>query len=47
MMGENRRQHVAGRAADINNGLEDRKIVSGGNGRRLLVMKADHRLTEQ
>src|SRR5258708_11609116 len=46
MIGKDSRQHVTGRAANVNDGLENRKIISSGDGWRFLVMEAYHRLTE-
>jgi hypothetical protein len=38
MAGEDSREHIAGRTANIDNGIETRKIVSGGDGRGLLAI---------
>src|SRR5438046_601159 len=47
MMGKNAREHVAGSATDVSNGLEGRKIVSSRDGWRFLIMETDHHLAEQ
>src|SRR5215471_20782879 len=47
MTGKDRRQHIPSRPANVDDGVEGRKIVSGSDGWRLLTMKADHCLTEK
>src|SRR6185295_10047059 len=45
--GEDGGQQVSRPTANIDNGIEGRKIVSGGDGGWFLAMKADHRLIKQ
>src|SRR6516162_9346349 len=45
--GEDFGQQVSRPTANIDNGIEGRKIVSGGDRGRLLAMEADHRLIEE
>ncbi|HWZ38727.1 MAG TPA: hypothetical protein VNY08_10545 [Bradyrhizobium sp.] len=47
MIGKDRCQHVAGRAANIDDGRESRKIVSCGDSRRLLAMDTHHHFAEK
>ncbi len=47
MAAQDRGQHVAGGAPDVDDGLEPREVVGGGDRRRLRSVEADHRLAEE
>src|SRR3954462_9891473 len=47
MTGKHSGQHVAGRSANVNDGLESRKSICSCDGRRFLIVEADHCLAKQ